>query len=61
MGGFKSFRSDKKRNSLTGFGLFNIREKVTYLGGEVSIDSKAGIGSKIILTVPLKGGCPYCR
>ncbi|MCX5705837.1 MAG: ATP-binding protein, partial [Candidatus Omnitrophica bacterium] len=51
--GFKSFRSDKKHNSLTGFGLFNIREQVTYLGGEVSIDSKAGIGSKIILTVPL--------
>jgi signal transduction histidine kinase len=52
--GFESFRSGKKQKSLTGFGLFNIREQVIYLGGEVSIDSKAGIGSKIILTVPLK-------
>jgi PAS domain S-box-containing protein len=52
--GFESFHSGKKHKSLTGFGLFNIREQVTHLGGEVSIDSKAGIGSKITLTVPLE-------
>jgi PAS domain-containing protein/signal transduction histidine kinase len=52
--GFESFRSGKKQTLLTGFGLFNIREQVTYLGGELSIDSKAGIGSKITLTVPLE-------
>jgi len=52
--GFESFHSGKKHKSLTGFGLFNIREQVTHLGGELSIDSKAGIGSKITLTVPVE-------
>lgn len=38
-----------------GFGLFNIRERMEYLGGSMKILSKAGKGTKIILQVPIKG------
>ncbi len=37
-----------------GFGLFNIRERIDLLGGRVDIDSEAGKGTKVMLTVPLK-------
>ena len=36
------------------FGLFSIRERLEQLGGHVEIDSKAGQGSRIIMTAPLK-------
>jgi len=42
--------SEKNRR----FGLFSIRERFSYFGGEVSIQSKSGKGTKVVLTVPLK-------
>ncbi|MDC0358667.1 PAS domain S-box protein [Oligoflexia bacterium] len=36
------------------FGLFNIRERVEYLGGKFQIQSQIGRGTKVILTVPAK-------
>jgi PAS domain S-box-containing protein len=37
-----------------GFGLFNIRERLDYLGGHLRIKSKPGHGTRVTLTAPLK-------
>jgi signal transduction histidine kinase len=37
----------------TGFGLFNIRERLRYLGGQLGIESQLGQGARLTLTVPL--------
>jgi signal transduction histidine kinase len=37
-----------------GFGLFNIRERLNYLGGSVKIKSKPGHGTHVTLTAQLK-------
>jgi signal transduction histidine kinase len=37
-----------------GFGLFNIRERLDYLGGELRIDSEPGRATRMILIAPLK-------
>ena len=52
--GFKADVGTKGKNLSAGFGLFNIREKASYLGGNLEIDSKADVGSQVTLTVPLK-------
>jgi len=54
--GFKppaeGFSSDKT----AGFGLFSIRERLSYLGGSVEIESKPGQGTQVALTAPIKCG-----
>ena len=42
------------QNSIGGFGLFSIRERLEYLGGAMTIKSSPGQGTCVILTVPLK-------
>lgn len=37
-----------------GFGLFNIRERISLLGGSLHIDSEPGKGTKVNLYIPLK-------
>lgn len=37
-----------------GFGLFSVRERLNYLGGDVKIESTPGQGTRIELTAPLK-------
>jgi PAS domain S-box-containing protein len=37
-----------------GFGLFNIRERLNHLGGQLHIDSRPGRGARVALTAPLK-------
>ena len=37
-----------------GFGLFNIRERLNYLGGHLKIKSEFGHGTRVTLTAPLK-------
>jgi len=37
-----------------GFGLFNLRERLNYLGGRCEIQSEPGRGTKVVLIVPLK-------
>jgi len=39
-----------------GFGLFNIKERLDYVGGNLEIESQPGDGSRFILTTPLKEG-----
>ncbi len=38
-----------------GFGLFSIRERVTYLGGRVDVVSAPGAGTRVRLEVPVSG------
>ncbi|MBI2859727.1 MAG: sensor histidine kinase [Chloroflexi bacterium] len=45
-------RSDGRRSK--GFGLFSIRERLSYIGGRFQINSKPGYGTRATLTVPLK-------
>ncbi len=42
------------QNKTGGFGLFNIRERLEYLGGQLKIKSAPGQGTRIILTAPPK-------
>jgi len=44
----------KQLRKTTGFGLFNIRERVKYLGGDMVIESEPGRGSRVTLSAPLK-------
>lgn len=39
-----------------GFGLFNIRERLDYIGGAMEIQSQPGKGSRFVLIAPLKTG-----
>ncbi|MHC4395697.1 MAG: PAS domain-containing sensor histidine kinase [Planctomycetota bacterium] len=41
-------------NKTGGFGLFSIRERLEYLGGDIKIKSLPGEGSRVMLTAPLK-------
>jgi two-component system, NarL family, sensor histidine kinase UhpB len=36
-----------------GFGLFNIRERLEYMGGQLEINSRPGKGTRIVMTAPI--------
>jgi signal transduction histidine kinase len=38
------------------FGLFNIRERISYLGGTMSVTASPGTGTRVMLEVPLTSG-----
>jgi len=44
-----------------GFGLFNIRERLNYIGGKLKIESKIGNGTRITLQAPLKSEEKNCN
>jgi len=43
----------QSRDSKKGFGLFSIQERLHFLGGELSIESKPSRGTTVFLMVPL--------
>jgi PAS domain S-box-containing protein len=47
-------RSSTPVSESGGFGLFNIREKLDYLGGSLTIESAPGQGTCVVAVVPLK-------
>jgi two-component system NarL family sensor kinase len=51
------FDVDALRSSGAGdhFGLFNIRERIQYLGGDMEIRSIPGSGTTVVLTAPCRG------
>jgi signal transduction histidine kinase len=51
--GFNPSSVGGARGEKTGFGLFSIRERMNYLGGELRIDSAARSGTRVLLRVPL--------
>jgi PAS domain S-box-containing protein len=51
--GFDLARLAEKRGPGSGFGLFNIRQRIRYLGGEVQVASEPGRGTTVTLSVPL--------
>jgi PAS domain S-box-containing protein len=50
--GIKDLLRDPSLKSISGFGLFSIRERLHYLGGRVQVESEHGRGTKITLAVP---------
>lgn len=52
--GFDQASLRAKCETIRSFGLFNIRERVEYLGGQVMIQSEPGRGTKVALTAPLR-------
>jgi len=47
-----------KQNQENAFGLFDIEDRIRFLGGEVRIDSRPGEGFEVTLSVPLEGILP---
>ena len=52
--GMQDPRQDSRLKSNGGFGLFSIRERLHYLGGQVQVESAKGHGTRITLIVPLQ-------
>lgn len=52
--GFDSLKGMRRKNKKSGFGLFNIRQRIEYLGGEFLIESEIGSGTRATLLLPLK-------
>jgi signal transduction histidine kinase len=44
----------KQLRKVSGFGLFNIRERIKYLGGDMVIESEPGRGTRVTLSAPLE-------
>jgi outer membrane biosynthesis protein TonB len=42
----------------TGFGLLSVRERLGFLGGKVEIRSNPGLGTSVVMTVPLQPDRP---
>lgn len=53
--GFEPDTIPLKRDQKGRFGLFNIRQKVEYAGGEIRFESVSGAGSRITICFPLRG------
>jgi signal transduction histidine kinase len=45
----------KSMSKSGGFGLFNVREQLDYLGGNLTIESAPGKGTRVVVVVPLRG------
>jgi PAS domain S-box-containing protein len=45
----------KELGKTAGFGLFNIRERIKYLEGDMVIESEPGRGTRVTLSAPLQG------
>ena len=52
--GFDLSEIEPGRYMGSGFGLFSIRERLTYLGGQLRIESELGHGTRVTLVAPLK-------
>lgn len=45
----------RRKRGRGGFGLFNVRERMTFLGGTLKVESSPGRGTLVELTLPLNG------
>lgn len=53
--GFAPAQLGAYKYSTSGFGLFNLQERITHLNGSVQIKSAPGHGTRVLLGSPLKG------
>jgi PAS domain S-box-containing protein len=53
--GFDAAKIFSQKEASGGFGFFSMRERLNYLGGRLDVRSRPGHGSRIALTVPLRG------
>ncbi len=51
--GFNKSGSFWDRSKKSGFGLFNIRQRMGHMGGEFVIETETGMGTRITLLLPL--------
>jgi PAS domain S-box-containing protein len=51
--GFDAANYKSKKSPNDGFGLFDIKEKLNYLGGHLTIESTASLGTSVTMEVPL--------
>jgi PAS domain S-box-containing protein len=51
--GFDTNKLESVHPNPSGFGLFSIRERLSYIGGKLHIDSKPGKGAQFTITAPL--------
>jgi len=52
--GFEASQIYPRRDGSAGFGLFNIRERLTRLSGRFAVESKPGQGTRVTLWAPLR-------
>lgn len=52
--GFDTSQLNDSMRKTKGFGLFSVRERLSYIGGKVDIESHQGTGTKVTITAPLK-------
>jgi PAS domain S-box-containing protein len=52
--GLDTLEINPKKKRIKGFGLFNIRERLTLLGGNLEISSGKCNGTEVVITVPLR-------
>lgn len=52
--GFDTAQVKDSMRKTKSFGLFSIRERLSYIGGEVDIESHPGSGTRVTITAPLK-------
>jgi nitrate/nitrite-specific signal transduction histidine kinase len=57
--GFDSELLGMRKTDEISFGLFSIRERLAYIGGEIEIKSAPGKGTRVILIVPDENSQPY--
>lgn len=54
--GFDPVLALKRSSQAKGYGLFSIRERLQYVGGECTIESAPGSGTRVVLSAPAGGG-----
>lgn len=52
--GFDPSAIGPRRDTMEGFGLFSIRERLSHVGGRLDVESHPGSGARITLTAPVK-------
>ncbi len=52
--GFDAAAFDGGASATGGFGLFSIRERLRFLGGQMEVESRPGHGSRVTLAVPMR-------
>jgi PAS domain S-box-containing protein len=52
--GFEGSEADVSREKTQGFGLYSIKERLRYIGGDLAVESALNSGARITLKAPLK-------